>query len=400
MESDRNRFNLGGTLQKRINSIDFTRGIAMIIMALDHVRDLLHRSSISASPTDLSTTTPLLFFTRWITYLCAPIFVFLAGTSVFLSKERKNDLQQSRRFILKRGLFLIVLEFTLVNFGLFMDAGFHFLLFEVIAAIGFGFIILSLLMPLKPSVILLIGLGILLLHDAVIFISMKENTLAMTVLSPLFSPASFPFSGRLFVMGYPPVPWLGILLLGYGSGQIFLQPKEKRAAIFLRLAIFGLLLFVLMRFINIYGDPVPWAKNKNPLFSFLSFMNVTKHPPSLLFSLVTLGFMFLFLWVGELVHKPWAGIPLVYGQAPLFYFVLHFYMIHIILLVVLFLQGFHWSQLEFAGGTFGRPKAQPSGLPLWAIYMIWPAIVALLYKPCRWFARYRKTHSHFLLKYI
>lgn len=372
----------------------------MIIMALDHVRDLLHQSSISASPTDLSSTTPLLFFTRWITYLCAPIFVFLAGTSVFLSQQRKNDLPQSRRFILKRGLFLILLEFTIVNFGLFMDTGFHFLLFEVIAAIGFGFIILSLLMPLKPSVILLIGLAILLLHDAVIFIPMKENSLAMTVLSPLFSPSAFPFSGRLFVMGYPPIPWLGILLLGYGSGRIFLQSAEKRAAIFLRLAFLGLLLFILLRFINLYGDPAPWAKNKNTLFSFLSFMNVTKYPPSLLFSLVTLGFMFLFLWAGERIQKPWARIPLVYGQAPLFYFVLHFYMIHIILLVVLFLQGFHWSQLEFAGGTFGRPKGQPSGLQLWAIYLIWPTVVALLYKPCRWFARYRKTHSYFLLKYI
>jgi uncharacterized membrane protein len=372
----------------------------MIIMALDHVRDLLHQSSISASPTDLSSTTPLLFFTRWITYLCAPIFVFLAGTSVFLSQQRKNDLPQSRRFILKRGLFLILLEFTIVNFGLFMDTGFHFLLFEVIAAIGFGFIILSLLMPLKPSVILLIGLAILLLHDAVIFIPMKENSLAMTVLSPLFSPSAFPFSGRLFVMGYPPIPWLGILLLGYGSGRIFLQSAEKRAAIFLGLAFLGLLLFILLRFINLYGDPAPWAKNKNTLFSFLSFMNVTKYPPSLLFSLVTLGFMFLFLWAGERIQKPWARIPLVYGQAPLFYFVLHFYMIHIILLVVLFLQGFHWSQLEFAGGTFGRPKGQPSGLQLWAIYLIWPTVVALLYKPCRWFARYRKIHSYFLLKYI
>ena len=128
---------------KRIYSIDFARGLVMIIMALDHVRDLVHVNSIIQSPTDLSTTTPILFFTRWITYLCAPIFVFLAGTSAYISCKKKVNISESRKFLFKRGLWLILLEFTIVNFGIWFDVGFHNFIFEVIAAIGFGFIILG-----------------------------------------------------------------------------------------------------------------------------------------------------------------------------------------------------------------------------------------------------------------
>src|ERR1700712_2511284 len=146
---------------KRIYSIDFTRGLVMIIMALDHVRDLLHVNSVTQSPTDLSTTTPILFFTRWITYLCAPIFVFLAGTSAYLSLKRKNDISQSSKFLLKRGLWLILLELTLVNLGLFFDLGFHLILFEVIATIGFGFIVLSFLLKVPAKVLLGVGLLII-----------------------------------------------------------------------------------------------------------------------------------------------------------------------------------------------------------------------------------------------
>lgn len=387
-------------MQKRIFSIDFTRGIVMMIMALDHIRDLLHVSSITGSPTDLSTTTPILFFTRWVTYLCAPIFVFLAGTSVFLAKEGRGELARTRYFILKRGIFLVLIEFTVINFGMFLDAGFHLFLFEVIAAIGFGFMILSGLLSLKPTTILTIGLVILLFHNALDFIPPKTNTASLREFLSFFNPAAIPFSGRVFVMGYPPVPWLGILLLGYGAGPLFRNSPEKRAAWFLRLGVGSLFLFLIGRFLNIFGDPAPWSNQKNGLFTFLSFINVTKYPPSLLFCLVTLGAMFFFLWFGERVSKAWAEVPKTYGQAPLFFFIVHFYLIHVLLLGMLFLQGFHWSQLDFADGTFGRPKGRVSGVPLWAVYVVWPVVVAILYKPCRWFIHYRRTHADSWLRYI
>jgi len=385
---------------KRQQSIDIVRGIVMIIMALDHVRDLMHVDSITQSPTDLATTTPLLFFTRWITHLCAPIFVFLAGTSVYLSLQNKNNIAEKRQHLLKRGFWLIVVEFTIVNFGLFFDIGFHTLLFEVIAAIGFGFIILGLLLKIRSKILGIIGLVIIFSHNLLPLISFSENSVLKAVLSPFFSPIVIPFSGRAFIMGYPPIPWLGIMLVGFATGKFFLLAEEKRKKLFVKIGLSALSLFILVRFLNIYGDPVLWARQKDAVFTFLSFMNVTKYPPSLLFCLVTLGILSLLLAFAEQFQNGIKKVALVYGKVPLFYFVIHFYVIHIITLFMLILQGFNWSQLEFASGTFGRPKGVESGLPLWSIYFIWIFVVMILYKPCLWFGKYKEENQHWWLKYI
>lgn len=385
---------------KRQQSIDIVRGIVMIIMALDHVRDLMHVDSITQSPTDLATTTPLLFFTRWITHLCAPIFVFLAGTSVYLSLQNKNNIAEKRQHLLKRGFWLIVVEFTIVNFGLFFDIGFHTLLFEVIAAIGFGFIILGLLLKIRSKILGIIGLIIIFSHNLLPLIPFAENSVLKAVLSPFFSPIVIPFSGRAFIMGYPPIPWLGIMLVGFATGKFFLLAEEKRKKLFIKIGLSALSLFIVVRFLNIYGDPVLWTIQKDAVFTFLSFMNVTKYPPSLLFCLVTLGILFLLLAFAEQFQNGIKKVALVYGKVPLFYFVIHFYVIHIITLFMLILQGFNWSQLEFASGTFGRPKGVESGLPLWSIYFIWIFVVMILYKPCLWFGKYKEENQHWWLKYI
>jgi len=373
---------------KRIQSIDFARGFVMIIMALDHVRDLIHISSVTQSPTDLSTTTPILFFTRWITYLCAPTFVFLSGISAYLSFKRKDNYSESRNFLLKRGCWLIILEFSIVNFGLFFDPGFHTLIFEVIAAIGFGFIMLSLSLKIPVKIIGIIGLLIIFGHELLTF-------------TPLFIPGAFPFfSNRVFVMAYPPIPWLGIILVGYASGRLFELPAKERQKIFLRTGSTALLLFMIIRLANAYGDPLAWSYQKNTFFTFLSFINISKYPPSLIFCLITLGIMFLILALAEKFKNTFMDIVIVYGKVPLFYFVLHFYIIHVIMICTMFLQGFHWSDLDFASGNFGRPKGVSSGLSLGPIYIIWIAVVVLLYKPCRWFARYKSEHAQWWLKYI
>ena len=386
---------------KRIYSIDFTRGLVMIIMALDHVRDLMHVNSITQSPTDLSTTTPILFFTRWITYLCAPIFVFLAGTSAYISFKNKDNISQSRKFLLKRGLWLILLEFTFVNFGIFFDLGFHNFIFEVIAAIGFGFIILSLLLKSSTKTIGIIGLIIIFCHNLFPLIPFGEGSILKTILSPLFGPGAFPVTPQTnFIMAYPPVPWLGIMLVGFASGKLFELPDDKRKKVFLKIGLGALLFFVVLRFINIYGDPSLWSSQKNALYTFLSFMNVTKYPPSLLFCLITLGIMFLILAFAEKAKNKFTNIVSVYGKVPLFYFIVHFYLIHLTMIALMFLQGFHWSDLDFASGTFGRPKGVESGLELWAIYLIWIGVVLVLYKPCLWFGKYKAAHKQWWLKYI
>jgi uncharacterized membrane protein len=397
---------------KRIYSIDLTRGIVMIIMALDHVRDLMHVHAIGQSPTDLGTTTPILFFTRWITHLCAPTFVFLAGTSAYLSFKNKNDIFRSRQFLLKRGLWLILVEITILNFGLFFDPAFHTIIFIVIAAIGTGFIILSLLLKLSYKTIGIIGLIIICCHDLMtIFLSgpagamapgsMGENSFIKTILTPLFALKFFPISSSHFlIIAYPPIPWLGIMLVGYSSGKLFELPEVERKTIFMKIGVGALLLFVLLRFINIYGDPFPWSTQKSMVYTFLSFMDITKQPPSLLFCLATLGIMFLILAMAEKVKNRFTNMVYVYGKVPLFYYVVHFYVIHCILIILLFLQGFHWADLDFVSGTYGRPKGVESGIPLWGVYIIWVAIVMAMYKPCVWFGRYKAENKYWWLSYI
>jgi uncharacterized membrane protein len=176
--------------------------------------------------------------------------------------------------------------------------------------------------------------------------------------------------------------------------------EEKSKKIFINIGMIALVLFIAIRSINIYGDSLQWTSQKNISFTFLSFLNITKYPPSLVFCLVTLGIMFLLLAFAEHFNKHIKKITMVYGKVPLFYFVVHFYLIHLITLSVLFMQGFHWSQFEFATGTFGRPKGIESGLPLWAIYVIWIAVVVALYKPCVWYGQYKATHKNWWLKYL
>jgi uncharacterized membrane protein len=386
---------------KRISSIDVVRGIAMIIMALDHVRDLMHINSVDQSPTDLGSTTPLLFFTRWITHLCAPIFVFLAGTSAFISLKNKYNFVETKRQLLFRGVWLILLEFTVVNFAIFFDIGFHTVLFEVIAAIGFGFVMLSFLLKVSSNKLGVLGIAIISCHNLLPLIPFEDTSILKAILTPLFGPTAIPiFAGKVLVIGYPPIPWFGIMLAGFACGKYFYLEINNRKRV---LTIFGfaaLALFISIRSLNFYGDSVNWIPQESGLFTLLSFVNITKYPPSLLFCLVTLGIMFLLLVLADSLPPYLKKIATTYGKVPLFYFIFHFYLIHFITLAVLFLQGFHWSQLEFSTGTFGRPNGIKSGLPISIIYVIWIVIVITMYKPCIWFAKYKATHKYWWLKYM
>lgn len=309
---------------------------------------------------------------------------------------------QSRKFLLKRGLWLVLLEFTLVNFGLYFDPGFHNFLFEVIAAIGFGFIMLSLLIKFPVKSIAIIGLLIICCHNLLPLIPFSEGSVVKAILMPFFGVVGFPLSSQTtFVVAYPPVPWLGIMLVGFASGKLFELPGAKRKMLFVKIGSGALLLFAVVRFVNIYGDPSLWSAQKDGVYTFLSFMNVTKYPPSLLFCLVTLGIMFLILAFAEQMQNNAAKILTVYGRVPLFYFLVHFYLIHLIMVAVMFIQGFHFADMDFASGGFGRPKAVASGLQLWAVYLIWVGVVVVLYKPCAWFGKYKAAHKeNAWLKYL
>jgi uncharacterized membrane protein len=377
---------------KRIQSIDIVRGLVMIIMILDHVRDFFHEGSITQNPTDLATTTPALFFTRWITHLCAPAFVFLAGVSAFQKYYRWGDKRGMKQYLLKRGLQLLLLEFTVVNFGLWFDIGFHTIIFEVIGAISLGFISLSLLLNANKKILLAIAGLILVAQQVLSLIPLQNSPVAGPIVSALFRTTVFELGpGRVFVMGYPPVPWIAILLLGYSIAPVFLQDDYKKK---LRITgIIFLLSFVFLRLLNIYGDPVPWQSHPSELYTFLSFMNVSKYPPSLLFTLVTLGIVLIMLSFSHFIPSKVSKVLQVYGKEPLFFFLLHWYIIHPAMLIMLRIKGFSFSDMNFGAFGFGRPASGAGGVSLPWVYLVWILTVILFYPLCKWYHKRTKTIS-------
>jgi len=386
---------------QRIKSIDFIRGLVMIIMALDHTRDFMHIDSLTQDPLNLASTTPLLFFTRWITHFCAPVFVFLAGTSAFISMKKRNNLEYTRRFLITRGIWLIIIEFTIINFAIWFDLHFRILLFEVIAAIGFGFIILSLLLKLPSWVIGIIGLVIIFGHNLLSGMQFENHPFIKQVLFPLINFNLYQIFPRFtFVISYPFIPWFGIMLTGFATGRLFELSSERRKKIFLSIGFSAIIIFVLLRFVNYYGDQSLWSLQKNGLFTFLSFINVSKYPPSLLFSLMTLGVMFLMFYISDGMNNRFIRNASVYGRVPLFYFIIHLYLIHSLMIVIMFLQGFHWPDLSFGPFQYGRAGAG-SGIGLGTVYFIWLSVVILLYPLCKWYGNYKAAHRESkLLRYL
>ena len=372
----------------RLTSIDFTRGLVIVIMALDHIRDLLHNGT--GDPTDLNTTTPALFMTRWITHFCAPIFVFLAGTSAYLMCKKQNDPSKTGRFLVSRGLWLIFLEISVIGFGFWADIQFRTILFQVIFAIGAGFIILSGLIRLPGKIIGLLGLAIILLHDA---LPAKPFTspAGEFIWSLLFQRGFFKFgTDRALIIGYAVIPWLGIMLAGYGYGKVFELPSEKRRKLLLMSGIGALTLFVMLRLLNLYGDPKPWVTQPSQVFSFFSFLNVSKYPPSLMYTAMTLCVMFFLLRLADARDNALIRTFVTYGQVPMFFYILHWYIVHASMFVIILLQGVTWDQMVFGVMHFGKPEGSGVALPF--VYLYWLCLVIGLYPLCRWYGRYKAAH--------
>jgi len=373
----------------------------MVIMALDHVRDFMHTTSMSQSPTDLQTTTTLLFMTRWVTHLSAPTFVFLSGVSAYIAFKKNNNISESRSYLFKRGIWLVILEFTFINFALWFDIHFRFMIMEVISAIGLSFIVLSLLLKLPSRTIGIIGLLIIFCHNILQTVTIPANSITIFFSSILFRPFLMQITpGFSFFTAYPLVPWLGIMLAGFACGEFFEIPVERRTKIFLRIGLVTLSLFTIIRVINIYGDPSKWAIQKSFLFTILSFINTTKYPPSLLFILLFLGITFLVLFISEKMNNRFSEFLMVYGRVPLFYFVIHLFIIHSLMFIMLRIQGYGNSEMLFGAFNNGRPKTG-GGVELPLIYLIWLSVVLLLYPVCKWYGRYKSEHKEIkFLRYL
>jgi len=396
--------------RQRIQSIDVLRGIVMVIMAIDHVRDFFYKApvtsgaSVATNPTDLATTTPALFFTRWITHFCAPIFVFLAGTSIFLMAQKKAKSELSA-FLVKRGIWLVLVELILITLSWTFNPFYNFLILQVIWAIGVSMIILGLLIRLPMKVVLIIGLVIFFGHNVLNYPAinhdLKGGWLADLLYFSNFSIYTLDKT-HVFIIVYSFIPWTAVMMLGYCLGKVFtpqFDPAKRRKILF-QLG-FGLLaLFLILRLINNYGDPVPWSKQpRGDVFTFLSFINVNKYPPSLDFLSIMIGGGMIALALLERMQGWLANFFKVFGRVPMFYYILHLYLIHLIGVVVFYGEGFSANQIVTPNNPFFfRPSA--FGFGLLGVYIVWIIVILILYPICKKYDRYKSTHRDWWLSYL
>jgi uncharacterized membrane protein len=397
---------IAGTPARRVEAIDALRGAVMILMALDHVRDFIHRGAMSASPTDLATTTPALFLTRWVTHLCAPTFMFTAGLGAFLWWQHGKTRRQLSTFLLTRGLWLILLEVTVMrlayNFNLSRE---YPILLLVLWALGACMIGLAVLVWLPIRVLAASSLIAIALHNHLDNVTAGQFGSAAGVWNLLHQPGAFSLAGTTIIVGYPLVPWIAVMALGFCCGRLFLMERRVRQRHFIVIGATAILGFVVIRAFNGYGDPAPWASQATPAYTALSFLNTTKYPPSLDFLLMTLGPALLALaWFDRQGLKQ-SNPLLVFGRVPLFYFVIHFYAAHAAAVFLATLRygagalGFAFHPVPSMGGP---PELFPSrfGYDLWVAYLVWVLLLLALYPACRWFGEIKATRRSWWSSYL
>ncbi len=387
----------------RIESIDILRGLAMVIMALDHVRDYFHFGSFFVDPTDLETTTPFVFFTRFITHNCAPAFIFLAGTSAFLYGRNKSKKELSR-FLWTRGLWLIFLEVAVNNLIWTFDITYSFLILQVIWAIGVSMIVLSVLIYLPKNIVLIIGMVLIAGHNLLDGIRAEGDSFGSIIWYILHQRARLQVTPDLLItFGYPVIPWIGLMALGYCFGTLYQKNFDARVRRIWLLGMgFGAIaLFYIIRGTNIYGDLHPWSVQHSSVYSALSFFNVTKYPPSLAYLLITIGPALLFLAIIEPVKNRVTNFLLVFGRVPLFYYFLHMIVIHSFALFGMMLSGDNWRLMIFKGSTFLDAPLLHYGYPLSVVYAIWIGVVLLLYPFSKKYMIYKaKNRDKWWLSYL
>jgi uncharacterized membrane protein len=389
---------ISSRLSHRFAAVDALRGAVMVIMALDHVRDFVHIGAMSFSPEDLSRTSALLFLTRWITHICAPTFMFTAGIGAGLRLQRDGSRSAARRglsrFLLTRGLWLVIVEVTVMRLALNFNLSFAYpVLLLVLWALGISMMLLAALIWLPVRWLAIISIAIIALH----------NMLDGIPLTGLHTPGAYVMGGIpglrmpiVFVFGYPIVPWFAVMALGFCIAPLLLDASRRRRVLVIA-GIASIVGFVALRALNVYGDPSPWSAQSSTLFTVLSFLRTTKYPPSLQFLLMTLGPAMLLLAYFDW-RQPSARHPLVIiGRVPFFYFISHFYLGHIAALLLAIARygttAFGFLFLPFP--SVGGPRAKfpdDFGNPLWVAYVVWMLIVIVLYPACRWFADVKARH--------
>ncbi len=378
----------------RLDSVDLLRGIIMVVMALDHVRDFFTISDFD--PLDFNRTNPILFLTRWITHYCAPIFIFLAGTGAFLGASRGKSKPELSRFLWTRGLWLILLDMTVIRFSWAFNWDFHFNFMMILWPIGFAMIVLAGLVYIPAHIVGLMGVAIVALHNLCDRVQPETLGALSGLWKLLISKGAIQLSPNvIFIVAYPLIPWLGVMAAGYGFGTLLLLDRDRRRPLLLKLGLGLCALFVILRAINMYGDPKPWAHQQTALFTGLSFLDCTKYPPSLLYALMTIGPGIVFI---SLADRPMGKLTqpfITFGRVPMFYYLLHAPLIHLLAVAIA------WPNIQAPLGSFlGTPHKEGYGYGLGVVYLLWILVVLLLYPPCRWFADLKRRRKDAWLSYF
>lgn len=401
--------------KERILSVDLLRGIVMIIMLLDHTRDFMHAGAFLSDPTDPATTTVPVFFTRWITHFCAPAFVFLSGVSIYLQKMYGKSNAELSRFLLTRGLWLIFLEFTIVRFGIVFNFDYSFFgMAQVIWVIGVSMIVMAGLIYLPVKLVGAVGLVMILLHNLfdgirvppeIAFAATPPPDLGQALWIVLHQPGVVPLadSGSAIFFAYPLIPWIGVMALGFAAGMLYGMEAERRRKVLLAAGLAATAGFLIIRFINIYGDPAPWSSQANgTAATVLSFLNTTKYPPSLLFLLMTLGpsLILLSLTDGVRGNSLWQRVAIVFGRVPMFFYILQWFVAHGFSVLLGLLFGKDVGYLFRNLFEMGQSAPPGSGFPLWVVYAAWIVGLLFLYPLCKWYGDYKRRNKHWALSYL
>lgn len=379
--------------KSRIHSIDLLRGLVMIIMALDHTRDFFHADAMTQDPLNPATTTPWLYFTRWVTHFCAPTFVFLSGASIWLQSLRKTKKELSL-FVIKRGFWLLFVEVVIVNFVFYFDIYFSAIVLTTIWSIGISMIILGLFIWLPFRVILISGILIVFGHNLLDWYEQGKESFSVWY-SLLHRVGFYPVKdGFSFGVLYPFLSWSGLMMLGYCFGKLLYEtPESRRKKVLLMLGLSITLFFVIMRFADVYGDPDVLNDKDNPTTSLYSFLDVSKYPPSLLFMCATIGPAIIFLAFTDKAKGAVTRVISVYGRVAFFYYIVHFLLIHVISSTMFFIRGHKFEEGIYTDGSFPNFLKPGEGYSLFAVYLFWIGIVALLYPLCKWYDSYKTRHK-------